>query len=869
MLPICDIQDQLLAAFAGKQPRVVIEAPTGSGKSTQVSQMLLDAGLAGEKETVVLQPRRLAARVLANRVAEERQERTGETVGYEVRFERCVSAQTRIRYITEGVLLRAMLEDPQLSKVSVILFDEFHERHLYGDMSLAMAKKLQSESRPDLKIGVMSATLQSDLLNEYLAPCVAVKSEGRMFPVEVEYLAKPPRRDIWDEAAEAWRQQVRSGLEGDVLIFMPGGYEIDRTLRAIGDMSESRGWELHALHAELTPERQDDALKSYQRQKVIVSTNVAETSLTIDGIRLVIDAGLARQARFDPNRGFDALTIDKISHASAEQRKGRAGRTAPGKCVRLWTEADHRSRPAATLPEIKRVDLAEVLLTLKGLGIEDCGSFDWVEPPLEKSLERANQLLIDLGAIETMHQPRSVSREPKQVLDSKSSGSRECGRTKHGRLSSIGHHMLRFPVHPRFSRMLIEAGERQCVQPVAIIAALCQGKPLMIRKVDKRVEERRDDVLGEENLSDFFRELRAFEYARNKNFHAPTCRELGIHIATARQTERLSDRFIRQAKSFGLSIDDSSVSETDIRKCILVGFADQVARRKDGGTLRCDLVHRRRGEIERASVVRDADFVVAAEITEVQKSSGDLDVLMRRVTAIDPAWLPEMFPGECVKQDRMSYDESTRRVVATSGTVFRELVVESAGAGEPDASEAARLLAEQVMAGKLVLKQWSDAVDQWITRVNCLAEWYPEAELSPIDAEGKQSLIEQICYGAFSYKEIKDRQVMPVVKSWLSGPQQSLIDQMAPERYKTPDGRNLKLRYEVGKSPALAAKIQNLYGLKEHPSLVNRTVPVVLEILAPNMRPIQITSDLPSFWDDTYHKIKPELARRYPKHEWR
>ncbi|MEM1157628.1 MAG: ATP-dependent helicase HrpB [Verrucomicrobiota bacterium] len=847
MLPIYDIQNQLLVAFEGDSSRVVIEAPTGSGKSTQVPQMLLDAGLAGEGQIVVLQPRRLAARVLANRVAEEREERTGQTVGYEVRFERCVSKSTRIRYITEGVLLRAMLEDPRLSNISVILFDEFHERHLYGDLSLAMVKQLQQESRPDLKIGVMSATLQSDLLNDYLAPCVEVNSEGRMFPVEVEYLSKAPRGDVWDEAAAAWKKCAQQGLEGDVLIFMPGSYEIDRTLRAIENWQESRNWEQHALHAELPPERQDAALKSYDRQKVIVSTNVAETSLTINGIRTVIDSGLVRQARFDPNRGFDALTIDKISHASAEQRQGRAGRTAPGRCIRLWTEADHRSHPAATAPEIKRVDLAEVLLTLHGLGVEDPRAFDWVEAPLEKSLARAEQLLSDLGAITEV-----------------SSGQRVVSR-----LTETGKRMLRFPVHPRFSRMLIEAGERKCVQPVAIIAALCQGKPLMIRKVDKRVVERRDDVLGEETLSDFSRELRAFEYVRNKKFHAPTCRELGIHIATARQTERLAVRLIRQAESAGLSLEDTSVSEADIRKCMLVGFADQVARRKDGGTLRCELVHRRRGEIERGSLVRDATFVVAAEITEVEKTKGNLDVLLRRLTAVDPAWLTELFPGECVSQDQMFFDASTRRVLATRGTVFRELVVESSGAADPDPSEAARLLAEQVLAGKLVLKQWTDAVDQWIVRLNCLAEWYPEAELTAIDTDAKQSLVEQICFGAFSYKEIKDRQVMPVVKSWLSEPQQILLEQMVPERYRTPDGKHLKLRYQEGKPPVLAAKIQNLYDMQAHPVLVNGNISVVLEILAPNFRPIQVTQDLPGFWQDTYHKIKPELARRYPKHEWR
>ncbi|MEM6821727.1 MAG: ATP-dependent helicase HrpB [Verrucomicrobiota bacterium] len=838
-LPIYEVEPQLRSAFESESARAIIEAPTGSGKSTQVPQILLDSGLAGDGQIVVLQPRRLAARVLAQRVAAERGETAGGTVGYEVRFERAVSKNTRIRYITEGVLLREMLEDPELSRISILLFDEFHERHLYGDLSLAMAKRLQESARPDLKIGVMSATLQTEILESYLSPSITVSSEGRTFPVEISYSDRSVRGDVWDAAADVWHQEAKRGIEGDVLIFMPGGYEIDRTLRAISEFREADDWELYPLHAELPPERQDAALKRYSRQKVIVSTNVAETSLTIDGVRLVIDSGLARQARFDPNRGFDALTIERISRASADQRSGRAGRTAPGKCLRLWTENENRSRAVAELPEVKRVDLAEVLLTLRGLGIERSEDFDWVEVPLSQSLERAEQLLHDLGAV------------------------------RNGELTQIGKQMLTFPVHPRFSRMLIEAGGRQCVRPIAVIAALCQGKPLLLRKVGRHVEELRDDLFGDVGLSDFFRELRAFQYAKSQNYHQGNCRKLGIHVATARQTERLATRFIGIAEKAKIQLEEGSANEEGIRRCVLAGFADQVARRRDGGTLRCELVHRRKGEIERGSVVRDSEFVVAAEITEVEKSSGDLDVLLRRVTGIESSWLLEMFPDECVTRDVIAFDEHTRRITAVRATVFREMVVEESGQGEPNEAEAARLLAEQVMEGRCPLKQWNAEVENWIIRLNCLADWYPEAELVKIGPVERQSLIEQVCLGAISYKEIKDRPVFPVVRSWLSEGQQVMLDQMVPERWKMPNNRRLKVRYQEGKEPVLAAKIQNLYDLKEHPKLVNGQVSVVLEILGPNMRPVQVTQDLPNFWKETYPKLKPELARRYPKHEWR
>jgi ATP-dependent helicase HrpB len=423
-LPIYEIERDIIARLKTGR-RLILSAPTGSGKSTQVPQMLLRHGLLGGGQVVILQPRRLATRLLASRVAQELGVQLGNEVGYQIRFENITSPQTKIRFVTEGVLLRQMIDDPNLRGVSVLIFDEFHERHLYGDITLARALDLQEQHQPDLNLIVMSATLDAELLGKYMndietAPlpscghplparrgegrgeghessqsnfsCSILSSEGRVFPVEVKYAAKPgytDKRPVWEQAAEAFSHYVSSGGEGDVLVFMPGGYEISQTIEAIRHTSESKGFILLPLHGELSPKDQDAAVARYGQRKVVVSTNVAETSLTIDGIRLVIDSGLARIPRYDPYRGINTLLIEKISQSSADQRTGRAGRTAPGVCMRLWSREEHGHRLVQELPEIKRLDLAEVVLTLKAAGVDDLRKFRWLEPPNEQSLTHA------------------------------------------------------------------------------------------------------------------------------------------------------------------------------------------------------------------------------------------------------------------------------------------------------------------------------------------------------------------------------------------------------------------------------------------------------------------------------------------------
>jgi ATP-dependent helicase HrpB len=857
-LPIYELEDRLIAAVSG-QGRLIVQAPTGSGKSTQVPQMLFNRGLLGTGEVVVLQPRRLAARMLAKRVAEEMGTKLGDLVGYQIRLDSRVSKATRIRFVTEGILLRQMSFDTQLSGISAIVFDEFHERHLYGDISLARALQIQQSTRPDLKVIVMSATLDAAMLKDYLAPCDVLTSQGRTFPVQIEYLPKSvdfEHDPVWSVAAREC-ERVAARSTGDVLVFMPGAYEINRTVQEVQGSHALRGFVCYPLHGELPPEQQDRAVAQYDSRKIIVSTNVAETSLTIDGVTAVIDCGLARVARFDPHRGINTLLIEKISIASADQRAGRAGRTAPGVCVRLWTEREHAQRPLQELPEVKRLDLSEVVLTLKASGIDDVFGFSWLEKPEPKALERAETLLADLGAIGAAATSlRTADRTG--VAAAQSNG-----------ITEVGRRMLRFPVHPRYARMFIAAQEYGCVRSVALMAALTQGRNFLLRGVDKRTQEARDELFGEEHESDFFLLMRAWRYADKAGYNLDACRRLGIHAQGVRQVGPLFAQFLEVAEGEGLDIGEKRMDGVAVRKCVLVGFSDQLARRLDGGTLRCELVHKRRGVLARESCIDQAPLLVAAEITEIE-SRGEVNVLLNLCTAIEETWLKELFPADFVDAGGVVYDETARRVMARRERKFRDLVLESKQtADEPPEGEAAVLLAREVAAGRITLVEWNEAVEQWILRVNCLAKWWPELEVNPITDADRATLIEQICYGSFGARELKDKPVMPVLRDWLLAEQLAVLDDYLPERIVMANGRKARLTYSKDGPPVMSARIQELYGVSSKFTLGHGRVPVKIEVLSPNQRPIQVTDDLSAFWRDMYPKVKAELSRRYPRHEWR
>jgi ATP-dependent helicase HrpB len=870
-LPIYEVENEIVTRLQENR-RLILQAPTGSGKSTQIPQILLKHGFLKNGQVVVLQPRRLAARLLAARVARERNVELGAEVGYQIRFERVVSDATKIRYVTEGVLLRQMLQDPSLSGVQAIILDEYHERHLYGDITLARALELQEKSRPDLLVLVMSATLQAGLLENYLKPCSVVSSQGRTFPVEVEYLPQRTGGDetpVWDLAAEAFQKHVQSGGSGDVLVFMPGSFEIQQTIEAIRQSAEAKDFLLLPLHGELPPRDQDAAVASYDRPKVVVSTNVAETSLTIEGVRLVIDGGLARIPRYDPARGINTLLIEKISRASADQRMGRAGRTAPGRCIRLWSSQDHWERPEHELPEVKRLDLAEVVLTLKAAGVGDLRQFRWLEPPAEESLKHAEELLTDLGALQAEPAPANAPAPASETGVAGEGQAPVASPAPITVLTDIGRRMLAFPVHPRYARMLLAAQEHGCVYQACLIAALTQGRELLIRKPGKVVEELREDLFGHRAPSDFWIWMRAWNYASKSGFREDVCRKAGIHAQTARQVGPLLDQFLRIAKGEGLNVEPGSVPDEAVQKCILIGFSDRVARRLDEGTLRCELVHGRRGNLARESVVQHSPLLTVAEIREVEGSDKTLTTILSLATALEPDWLRQYFPEDFKTEARVYFDATARRVQAEEQVRFRDLAVSSRRIEPPPAQEAARLLAEEVIQKRLTLRNWDEQVEQWILRLNLLTKWSPELGLAPLTEADRHHLIEQICEGAVSYKDIKDREVKPVVTSWLSKEQQELLNKHAPERFTFSNGRTPKIHYVPEGQPYVEARIQDLFGIKVTPKIASGKVSLLVHILAPNMRPVQVTKDLVSFWREQYPKVKKELQRKYPKHEWR
>lgn len=799
--------------------------------------MLLDRVVPEGGRIVVLQPRRMAARLLAARVASERGESLGQTVGYQVRLEGKSSGLTRLLYVTEGILLRRLIGDPELRGVSALVFDEFHERHLYGDITLARALDLQEGARPDLKIVVMSATLETGDLERYLAPCEVLESSGRTFPVEIRHLDRSPGdRPPWELAAEALAAHAPPA--GHALVFMPGAYEIQRTISEIRATPALRDFAVFALHGEMPAREQDEALASAAGRKIIVSTNVAETSLTIDGVTLVVDSGLARMACHDARRGINTLLVEKISRASADQRAGRAGRTAPGLCVRLWMTKDHEQRASSGLPEVKRLDLAEVVLSLKASGVADLEKFRWLEPPDPHALDRAVALLGDLGALEPG-----------------------------GAITALGRRMLAFPVHPRYARLLLEAEKLGCVKAACLLAALTQGRGLLAKSAPREVEQRRDEMLRDGAESDVSVQLRAFSAARRSNFDPARGRALGIPMQSARQAAQLAEKFEDLARGEGLDLTDDPPPEHAMEKCMLAAFPDHLARRLDRGTRRCELVHGRRGLLARESVVTGG-LLVAGEITEIGGREGEVQTLLTLASPVREEWLQEMFPGEFSEETATLFDPVTRGVTARRLTRFRDLVLRSGPGGEPDPAAAARIWADKIAAGDLSLPLWNESVMSWIARLNCLAGWMPELELPPIGDGERRFLLEQLAQGVTSYRALKDQDPWPVLRGWLSGPQRAALEAYAPDRLPLPGGRGARVVYAVGQAPVLAATVQDLHGLEAPLTVAGGRQRVRVEVLAPNRRPIQVTDDPGSFWRNTYPQIRPEYARRYPKHRW-
>ena len=876
-LPIWQIHPDILAALRSCN-RLVLVAPTGSGKTTQVPQMLLDAGLAGAgQRIVVLQPRRVAARTVAARVAWERHCALGGEVGYQIRFDDQTGLGTRICYVTEGVLLRWLQDDAQLGDIAVLLFDEFHERNLQSDVALALAKSLQASARPDLKLVVMSATLDAEPVARYLNECPILVSEGRSWPVETRYLKHYDERSLPDQAADAVEAIVNQGDPGDVLVFMPGMAEINATVRAIGAARLSEPVVVLPLHGDLQPDDQDRAFAPHPRRKIVVATNVAETSVTIDGIRHVVDSGQARVARYDAERGISTLNLEPISRASADQRLGRAGRTAPGICHRLWTESGHLNRPERNTPEIQRSDLAEVVLLLHSLGITRAAAFDWLDKPDPQAVERAEALLRTLGAL-----------PPEDA---------EAARPGQPSLTPLGRRMLRLPMHPRYSRMLLEAARYNCVPAAALCAALVSGRDLLLRigRDDKQAAEARE-VFESGAGTDFYTLMRAFQYARNQHFNLETCRRRGIHAQTARTVDQTFEQLLQIARRERLIPEEPAPGEESpapapeeapsksarkaagddpLLKCLLAGFADQLCLRRDTGTLECDMTEGRSGTLMRESVVQDSPLFVAASVREVSGREAGPRTLLGLATAVKREWLEELFGAQLSRRVEHLFDRGQKRVAAVKLVRFHDLVIHHEHQREADPEACGRCLAEAHAKGWFELPLLNHAVRQFIARVNLVCAAQPELDFPPLDAAAARRCVARALHGVMTVKEAQGTPLKDAFHRHLAPEQLAWLDELAPLTIPWHDGRALKLLYtgidEHGDgAPGAEAqvKLHECFPLKEHPRVCEGRAPVRLWLCAPEGKRLESTTDWPAFRTGQYPKIRRGLAEKYPGVMW-
>jgi ATP-dependent helicase HrpB len=823
-LPIDEVLPELIAVLRDG-PSAVLIAPTGAGKTTRVPPALLAAGIGGGRRIVMLEPRRIAARAAARRMAEENGWARGEEAGYQVRFERRAGPATKILVVTEGILVQMLQADPFLEEAGAVIFDEIHERSLQTDLSLAMARRVQREVRPDLVLLAMSATLDPGPVSAFLGGCPTVESRGRLHPVEISNIDRPDERPLPSQIAAGVRR-VLDGTPGDVLVFLPGVAEIQRSAEALAGLASERDLAVLPLYGDLPAESQDAVLRPLQRRKVVLATNVAETSITIDGVTAVLDSGLVRRLRFDPSTGLDRLELGKVSRASADQRAGRAGRQAPGLCLRLWPAYENPTLPERETPEIARVDLAGPALQLLAWGEPDLDAFDWFERPDPESLAAASLLLRRLGAVD--------------------------GRPGHG-VTSLGAAMARLPVHPRLARLLIEGHRAGRTREASLLAALLSERdpfPRGIRGAGPRRASRSD-------LLDRLDALETFERRGVPDFDL----NAGAARFVLRARDQLADLARRDLGKAGARTE----GDEPLLRALLAAYPDRLARRREPRSPRGVMVGGRGVRLAEESAVLEADLFLCVDL-DAGRSGALSEALVRKASAVEPEWLPSHLVSASVELD---FDTQRERVAAWKRTRYEDLVIAEAEVPPPDAAGTERILIEAA-AGQLerALPLDDPEAASFLARVRCLAEWRPELGLPRFREPELRDLLPALAAGRKSFAELRRAPLLDVLQGALSYEQLEAVRREAPERLEVPSGSHIKLLYEPGKPPVLAARIQELFGLAETPRVAAGRVPVLLHLLAPNGRPQQVTHDLRSFWENTYQQVRKELQGRYPKHSW-
>lgn len=822
-LPVDAVVPELLDALR-RVGAVVLTAPPGAGKTTRVPPAVLDAGLAGQGKIMVLQPRRLAARASARRIATERGGQVGDEVGYQVRFERRASSQTRLEIVTEGILLRHLHDDPFLERVGCVVFDEFHQRSLSSDLALAMVRRVRETVNPSLKIVVMSATLDAGPVAEYLGGCPIITSEGRLHPVEIEYAGDLEMRPVAERTAEAVRRVLRR-TTGDVLVFLPGVGEIRKTARQLEDLGTREDLAVLPLYGDLPPEKQDEVLAPLDRRKVVLATNVAETSITIDGITAVVDTGLARSQHFDPQVGMDRLHLIRVSQAATDQRAGRAGRTRPGICLRLWPERTQHLRPVADEPEIRRLDMAGPVLQLRSWGERDLAAFPWFEAPAAAAVQQAELLLTRLGALDA-----------------------------HGEITELGHGMARLPVSPRLGRMLYEGHRLGHAEPVALAAAvLAERDPL--RPSDEGF--RRPPPVSSSDVLDRVAALEQFRDSDRSEFGTRHLNRSAARFAlhAAAQLTRETKRAWRVPAAVSVSADEA------VLRAVFAAFPDRLVRRRNPAGRSGRMVGGRGIRLADTSAVGSAELFVAVDVDR-----GESEAFVWLASSVERAWLPA---ERLQTRLEVEFETATHRVVARRRIYWEDLMLEQSPEPLPPPEELAKVLIAAAAADFDHVFPWNDpATADLVARVRWLGQAVPELGLPKLDAAELVAMLPSVAHGCRSFDELRKAHWLATIEASLTPEQQQALRHEAPERIEVPSGNRIKLEYEPGKAPVLAVRIQEMFGMLETPRLARGRVAVLLHLLGPNMRPQQVTDDLASFWSTTYQQVRKDLARRYPKHAW-
>jgi ATP-dependent helicase HrpB len=827
-LPVDAVLPELLASLR-RQSCAVLRAPTGAGKTTRVPPALLDAGLAGRGRVLLLEPRRLAARAAARRMTAERGGRLGDEVGYQVRFEHCRGPHTRLLVVTPGILLRMLQDDPFLESTGAVLFDEFHERGLESDLALGMIRLVQQTVRPELRLVVMSATLTVEPVAAYLGDCPAVSGEGRLYPVEIVHEPRPERLP-WPVTVARAVARLLDRTDGDLLVFLPGLYEIRQAARQLEPLARERGLAVLPLYGDLPAGQQDAALLPQDRRKVVLATNVAETSVTVEGVTGVVDTGLARMLVFDPAVGLDRLRLEPISRASADQRAGRAGRTRPGACVRLWSEAAQRGRREQTEPEICRVDLAGAVLHLLCVGEADVLRFPWLEPPRPAVVARALDLLRRLGAVGD------------------------------GGVTALGRLLVRLPVHPRIGRLLVEGRRWGQPERVALAAAL-----LAERDPFPRTEDRGGSAAAGRATtpSDVLDRIEALEHYER---HGSVGSVVGaLNRGAARFVLRARDqllRGLRQAPDLpAVRTEQRADADEAVLRSLLAAFPDRVARRREPGGRRGVMVGGRGVRLAPSSGVTEAELFVCVDV-----DAGQAETVVRQASAVQRDWLP---PDQVSAAIEVAFDPDTERVTSRRRLRYDDLVLEETPAALPDDEAVARALTAAAAEHlERVVPPDDSPAGLYLTRVRWLRAWLPELRLPAFDEAELRALLPSLCGGCRSFADLRGADWLHALQGRLTHAQRQAVEREAPERLSVPSGSRIALRYEVGRPPVLAVRIQEVFGLRDTPRLAAGRAAVLLHLLAPNQRPQQVTDDLASFWAHTYPQVRKELRARYPKHAW-